>query len=481
MVLFKTENLAFRYPDSRQKSLSGLNLEIEAGEFILVMGESGSGKSTLLKLLNPKTAPFGEAEGKIKVNAGEIGFVCQNPSLSFVSETVRSELAFALENRGLDNNTISMKIGEGASFFNLSDMLDRKISTLSGGERAAVAIAAAMINNPDVIILDEPMAQLDSKAAFDLINILKRLNNELGVTVIISSHISDGIIDACDRLLVLKNGENIFFDRPVSAVDSVMPFMPLSARLFGSDVLTVKQAVPRAEGLREKKPQRQEQSRVVVKLKNVTFSYGKNQKNVLDFLSFTAFDKKIHAVIGSNGSGKTTLLKVIAGIEKQQSGKLVIDGRMAYLPQNPVYLFTKDTVGEEADNDALRKFGLERYCDMHPYDLSEGQKQKLALAILSRGEYDILLLDEPSKALDTFSKKELTDFLKNLGKTVIFVSHDLDFVGDTADYVSFLSDGAITAAGDRREVLSGLSFYTTQLRRITRRCLSSAVSREDLI
>ena len=177
---------------------------------------------------------------------------------------------------------------------------------------------------------------------------------------------------------------------------------------------------------------------------------------------------------------RSTLLKIIAGIKKPYSGKCKVNGRIAYMPQSPQYLFTKDTVGEEISADTARRFELDNELKRHPYDLSGGQQQKLALAILAEQEYDILLLDEPTKALDVFYKNEFIRYIKSLNKTIIIVSHDLDFVGDIADYVSFLSDGIITLNGERRQVLSNLSFYTTQVRRITKNILTSAVSVEDL-
>ncbi|MGN1202007.1 MAG: ABC transporter ATP-binding protein, partial [Eubacterium sp.] len=200
-------------------------------------------------------------------------------------------------------------------------------------------------------------------------------------------------------------------------------------------------------------------------------------------LSFEAYKGKVLSIIGANGCGKTTLLKVIAGIKKPYSGRVKVNGKIAYMPQNPRYLFTQDTVGDEIDYETAKKFCLDSFLNHHPYDLSGGQMQKLALAILSQQDFDILLLDEPSKALDKFFKADLIDYIKALaksGKTVIIVSHDLDFVGDVSDYVSFLSDSVITVTGSRRQVLSLLNYYTTQIRRITKAHLNSAVSTEDL-
>lgn len=480
MVLLKTEDLTFSYPNCEVNSLKNVNIEINKGEFVLLMGRTGSGKSTLLKLFNKHIAPVGDCRGNITVNSNSIAYVSQNPELTFVCESVRGELAFALENKCMKNDEIALRLGEIASFFNLNDLLDEKINNLSGGEKSTVALAGAMIDNCDTLILDEPVSQLDTKASFDFINLLKRVNSELGVTVIMASHISDGIIDSADRLIVLDDGEVIFNDNPNNPNDDVLDLYPLSSRLFDSHPLTVKDAQRQEKRFKEKPVIKAEKTGRIAELKNITFSYEKGGADILDGLSFVAYENKIHSIIGANGSGKTTLLKVIAGIKKAYSGRVKINGKIAYMPQNPQYLFTKDTVLEEISLDTAKRFGLESLMTHHPYDLSGGQMQKLALAILSEAEFDILLLDEPTKALDTYSKNELKAYLRGLNKTVIIVSHDLDFVGEISDYVSFLSDGIIVISGERREVLSGLNYYTTQLRRITRSYLNNAVSLEDV-
>ncbi len=486
MVLFETKDLSFSYPKCKSNALDGVSLSISRGEFILLMGRTGSGKSTLLRMLKKELSPFGEINGQITDNSRRTGFVIQNTDVSFVAENVRGELAFALENMKLKNDEIAVRIGETASFFNLSDLLDKKLSDLSGGERAVVAIAAAMISDVDALVLDEPLAQLDPKSTDQIINLLKRVNEELGMTVIISSHTADRIADFCDRLIIIDNGKIISDNTPDFLKDSekVLDYLPVYTSLFKEHPLTVKEAIPLAYSLREKECSVTEKAETAAVMKNITFSYGKKERDILSLLSFKAYKGTVHSIIGANGSGKTTLLKVLAGVKKAYGGKVKTYGKIAYMPQNPKYLFTMDTVLEEIDEKAAEEFELSDYLNHHPYDLSTGQMQKLALAILSLQDFDILLLDEPSKALDSFSKNSLKKYIRNLaeqGKTIIIVSHDLDFVGDVSDYVSFLSDGIITITGERRQVLSSLNYYTTQIRRITRSHLKSAVSAEDLI
>ncbi|MGN1329505.1 MAG: ABC transporter ATP-binding protein [Eubacterium sp.] len=486
MAVFKTENLTFSYPKSDKKAVDNVNIQIEKGELVLLMGESGNGKSTFLRLLKKELSPFGKITGNIVSDCKNIAFVQQNPDTSFVSETVRGELVFALENRNMTDAEIAVRLGEISSFFNINDILDSKLSCLSGGEKATVSIAAAMIDNADVLILDEPFAQLDPKAVLSVSSMLKRINTELGVTVIMASHTCAEVIDFCDRLIVLRNGRCICNTSVREAVkeNSLLDFFPAFTSLFDERPLTVKEAIPLSAKFSEKPLNKEKETEPAVVLKNITFAYGKSEPDILNRLSYIAYRGKINSIIGSNGSGKTTLLKVMGGIKKAYSGNVKATGKICYMPQNVRYLFTKDAVGEEISLATAEKLGIADCINQHPFDLSGGQAQKLAFGILLEQNADIFLLDEPSKTFDTRSKKILTELLKSLckqGKTVIMVSHDIDFVGEISDYVSFLSDGIISSAGDRRQVLSSLKFYTTQIRRITAGSLEFAVSAEDLV
>lgn len=486
MAYIETKNLTFTYPDCSENALENVNLRINRGEFVLLMGRSGSGKSTLLKLLKKEISPYGNIKGNIESEFTDSAFVVQDTDNSFVSENVRGELAFALENQKLKNDKIAVKLGEIASFFNLAEILDKKIFDLSGGERATVAVAAAMIGAPELLILDEPLSQLDPKASYQLVSLLKRVNDELGTTVVMASHISDGIVDLCDKMVILDKGKIIAQGAPkkIAENDSVLPFFPAYTSLFESRPLTVKEAVSLNGNFKEKSPNNKDFSEKALEIKNIVFAYGKNEKDILDRLSLTVFKGSVHSIIGANGSGKTTLLKVIAGIKKQYSGKVKLSGKVAYLPQNPRYLFTKDTVVEEIGQSSAKALFPDNYKTRHPYDLSGGEMQKLAVAILLKQDFDIILMDEPVKSLDYFSKQEIKEIIEDLtnkGKTVLMVTHDLDFAGEVSDFVSFLSDGIIALTGDRRTVFSSLDFYTTQIRRVTKSYLSSAVALEDII
>ena len=343
MVLFKTENLNFTYPASSDKALEDVSLEISSGDFVLLMGKTGSGKSTLLSMLKKEISPVGKVSGRVEVNTNSVSFVCQNPELSFVSEYVRGELAFVLENSIKNRSQIAVKIGETASYFNLTDLLDSKISNLSGGEKVMVSVAAAMAGDCDALILDEPFAWLDPKASQQLIYMLKRINDELGVTVIVSTHSSQGLVDICDKILIMEQGRILFDDTAdnLRFNNRALDFFPLCTKLFDERPLTVKQAISYAANLKEKEVEELSEGDTVLEIKNLTFAYEKKGRDILSNLNFKAFKGRIHAVIGANASGKTTFLKAAAGIRKAYSGRVKSFGKMAYLPQNVRYLLPK--------------------------------------------------------------------------------------------------------------------------------------------
>lgn len=487
MEILKTEGLTFSYPDTSQKAIDDLSLSFTGGELVLIMGRVGSGKSTFLRLIKKEIAPYGTLKGSMDINAERVAYVSQNAENTFVSETVRGELAFGFENECLPNEDIALKIGETASFFNITDILDKKLSQLSGGEKATVAIAAAMLGNADILLLDEPLAQLDPKASAQLVSIIKRVNDELGTTVIIASHISEGIIELCDRVVFFENGRLLKQGsaKELAVNDELLPFYPLFTPLFEERPLTVKEARSCQKRYNEKPLNIFEQSdKDAVIIKNVCFAYGKNMPDVFDALTLNIKQGEVHSIIGANGSGKTTLLKLIANIIKAYSGKVKLNGSCAYVPQNVRYLFTGDKVSDEIREETAKRFLPIEYLERHPYDLSGGEQQLLALAKVSEQGFDILLLDEPTKSIDAFAKKTLSEYISQqraLGKTIVIASHDLDFCAENSDSVSFLSDGCIALSSSSKKVFSSLTLYTTQIRRITRSYLSSAVSTEDLI
>ena len=450
MALFETKNLTFSYPLSDKTALKNVDLKVEQGEFILVMGKSGSGKSTLLRLLKKEIAPVGKIGGEININCDSIGFVGQNPETSFVCDNVRSELAFALENEKYSNDEITVRIGETASFFNLNFLLDKKIDELSGGEKASVAIASAIISDVQVLLLDEPLSQLDPKAVTTVSSMLKRINEELGVTVIVVSHSSEEFIDFCDRLVILENGEIICNDTPYNAKNnaSLLPYFPICTRLFDERPLNIKSAVSLADKLKEKplENKNENKSEVCVNLKNITFAYNKNQRDILSRLDFKAYKAQINCIIGANGSGKTTLLKILMGDLSRDDGTFKFGASLmtGYFDQVQAKLDLSKTVLDEVWSaypfmtetkvrNALAAFlfkGEEVYRKLDV--CSGGERARVALLKLMLGGYNFLLLDEPTNHLDAFSREELENTLLNYSGTMLIVSHDRYFINKLA-------------------------------------------------
>lgn len=480
MAFLEIENLSFTYPGGERKALDNVNISVYEGELCLVVGKSGCGKSTLLRLLKKEIAPSGTACGKIKNSAVNIGFVNQDVESNIVTDSVCAELAFALENLGYGRDKTGLKIAEIASYFNLNSIFNDKTDNLSGGTKQLLSLASALVSNPQMIIFDEPVSQLDVVSAENFINTVIKLNREQGITVLISSHKIDSLLPVADKIIYLENGGASVFESPQDFADflikkdddfkSVLPAFTQVMADAPIDFISAKKSALNLEfcdNLIENNS-----AEKALEAKNISFAYKKGLNNVLYRLNFCAYKGKINAVIGSNGSGKTTLLKILSGIYKPIGGKVKSNGKVCYMPQNVKTMFLKDTVFEELDCDevCLRQFDLERLKNRNPFDLSGGEEQKLAVAKIIKTGADIILLDEPTKSVDAVFKSQLAKMLRTLcskGKTVVIVTHDIEFAGRYADYVSFLFDGNIISANERKKFFSNLDVYTTVLSRLT--------------
>ena len=455
MAFLEIENLSFTYPNCDEKALDGVNISVSEGSLCLVVGKSGSGKSTLLRLLKKEIAPSGKISGKIKIVTDNIGFVSQNVESNIVTDTVSSELAFSLENKGVGREKAGLKIAETASYFNLNGIYNDKTDSLSGGTKQLLSLASVVISNPDMIIFDEPVSQLDPVSAENFLNTVLKLNREQGITVLISSH-------KIDKLLPVESSSNF---------KSVLPAYTQALSGAPIDFITAKKQISDTQ-FTENHIDIIDDNEKALFAKNLCFAYKKGQKNVLFRLNFCAYKGKINAVVGANGSGKTTLLKILSGIYKPYSGKVKAYGKICYMPQNVKTMFLKDTVFEELDCDDiyLKQFGLMHLKSRNPFDLSGGEEQRLAIAKIVKTGADIILLDEPTKSVDAPFKAELAEMLKALcrkGKTIVIVTHDLEFAGRYCDFASFLFDGDIIVSDERKRFFANLDVYTTVLSRLT--------------
>lgn len=516
MEILDIKDLSFAYPDGN-RVLDNISFSVNKGEFIVLCGETGGGKSTLLRLIKRELAPKGDVSGTIlfegnplcsltpEGSASEIGFVMQNPEHQTVTDKVWHELAFGLENLGMTREYIRLRTAETASFFGIDKWFDKDVSQLSGGQKQILCLAAVTAMNPKLLILDEPTSQLDPVAASEFITILQKLNRELGITVIISEHRLEELIPVCTGMLVLEKGRVLAFDKPEKAITEIkdnkrlMLSMPCAARIFslldgrGKCPLTVNEGRKFIEDNFDNKISQPEiipythEKEKALEFKDAYFRYSREAPDVLRGLSFTVYKNEIYCILGSNGSGKTTALTAAAGLNRIYSGRISIFGKdmkklckqpdfhknIAYLPQDVQTVFLKNTVREELEeiDGGEIPFDISQLYDRHPYDLSGGEQQLAAIAKILKNKPRILLLDEPTKGIDAYTKHNLCDLIKSIrdtGITVVIVTHDVEFAAECGDRCGMFFRGEIISEGIPREFFSGNYFYTTAPSRITR-------------
>ena len=517
MELFSIENLSFSYNNSDKTALENINLKINSGEFVLVIGESGCGKTTLLRMMKKELAPYGKTVGEIfykrkKISslssdesASSIGFIMQDPDSQIVTDKVYSELAFGLENLGYNKEIIRSRVAEFSSYFGLSDMLERDTNSLSGGEKQILNLASVMVMTPEVIILDEPVSMLDPIFSAEFINTLKRINDDFGTTVIIAEHHLNEVLKFADKAALIENGKLVGYnsvkeicklvkDKPIEKT------MPAPVRIFnaaksGKDCpITVKEGREYLSGLNVKKKYISKKeikySEEILNVKNLWFRYEKNSKDILKNCSLSVKKDEVYALLGENGSGKSTLLNLINGNLKPYRGRVKHKSKIAYLPQNPKNVFVKDTVKDDlklVNNsylELLTEFNLNSFLNTHPYDLSGGELQRAAICKILLNSPDILLLDEPTKGLDNFAKLNLGNYLLNLrdkGLTIVIVTHDLEFAADFSDRCGLLFGGEVTSECSSRKFFSENIFYTTPAAKISKGIIDNAVTSNDII
>ncbi len=533
MDILQIENLSFRYPGADRNAVEQVSFSVRSGEFMVVCGESGCGKTTLLRLLKPELAPAGNRTGSIAYGGGDptpadIGYVLQNPDNQIVTDKVWHELAFGLENMGLPTEVIRRRVGEMASYFGIQDWFRKRTDELSGGQKQLLNLAAVMVMQPKVLILDEPTSQLDPIAASDFLATLRKLNRELGLTVILAEHRLEEVFPGADRVLLMDGGRVLVCDVPERVGDALPAEHPMRAglpsavRIFQSlhipdrCPLTVRQGrdfLERHFGDRGgvlPEPEYRHGETVAVELKNVWFRYERDLPDVLRGTSVQVYGGELYAVLGGNGTGKTTMLQVIAGIGKAYRGRVLIEGRqireyrgnslyrgvLALLPQNPQTVFIRDTVRADFDeileahgvpkqeralrvSGAAERFGITHLLDRNPFDLSGGEQQKCALAKVLLTEPRVLLLDEPTKGIDAGAKRVLRDILTRLkadGMTLLMVTHDVEFAAETADRCALFFDGEVLSADTPSRFFGGNTFYTTAANRMARTLCPNAVT-----
>ncbi|BCV21625.1 ABC transporter ATP-binding protein [Moorella sp. Hama-1] len=541
MSLFQSENLIYYYPDRERPALKDFNLRIDEGEFLLVIGGSGSGKSTLARVLAGLIPDFygGRFGGRVYFQgrdireidrrqlAREVGIVFQDPEKQLVMTSVEAEIAFGLENLGLTPAEMSRRVAEVLHFLDLTEVKQEFTAQLSGGQKQKLALAAVLAMQPRVLVCDEPTSQLDPVAAEEFLNLAKRLNEEMGLTIILIEQRLERCFHLADRLVYMDDGQIIYEGTPAQfarwAAPKEIPFIPPVARFFAgtgfsSIPVTVKegrrllrsnfniiQETPgepvwlKTSGAASGKQRviKGNPKEPVLSMSKVWFAYP-NGKEALQDVSMQIAAGELVAVLGANGAGKSTLLKTMAGLLKLGRGRMLVkgrdpgkngdrpgDGRIAYLSQNPNDYLFQDTVEEEllftlnnfglpddgVVDELLAKLGLEPCRRVNPRDLSGGERQRVALASILVTRPALLLLDEPTRGMDYRLKDELGALLTALGKEgagVVLVTHDVEFAAAYATRVLVMAAGRVVADGPKHQVLGESVFYSTQIGKMCR-------------
>ncbi len=548
--VFELNNFTYYYPHHSKPSLHQVSLEVNEGEFLLLIGRSGSGKSTLARALCGLVPDFygGSVSGDILYQgvslnkwaksqlAGQIGIVFQEPDSQLFYRNVERDIAFGLENLGLPNSYMQRRVAEMMDFLNLNALRKRDSSTLSGGEKQKIALAGVLAMNPRVLILDEPTSQLDPVATGEFLKLVKDLNDEYAITIILIEQRLEQSFPLADRVLILEEGKIIFQGDSREelrwAAEQNYPLMPvipaLFARVTNKDLpLTIKEGrkllsefglTPYPEvshrdnengkpgqvqsgvvyepdkevtlGERSRKP-RSDKGKPLVEIKRLSFTYPHGGPALRD-VNLNIWLGECVALVGANGAGKSTLLQIMAGLLPVNSGYArvgdfsgkdlkaeKVNRLLGYLPQNLNNFFLADTVSQDIALNSqiaagevdfwLDKMNLQEFREDDPRKLSTGEKHRVAMAALLGANPDLILLDEPTTGLDGEQKKEIGELLLKLcqqNKSVLLVTHDIDFASEYAGRLVFMHNGTILADGSVQEVMAGNTFYTSQAARL---------------
>ncbi len=515
-ALLSFEGVTYRYPGVERPALDAIDLAIGAGEFCVLAGLSGSGKSTLLRAACGLVPHFhgGRFAGRVELGGldtrehgparlGSLaGVLFQDPETQLVTSTVRAELSLALEGRGAGGAAVARGVEEVALALGIDALLDRATHGLSGGEKQRVALGAALVGRPRVVLLDEPTSQLDPVAGDELIGLLRRLNEEWDTTIVLAEHRLERCLGAADRVIALErgalacDGDPATFLRwaerrapalqtpgaklfalaglqppPVAVRQARATLRSLALLPEADETSAAAQAPAPARPARRRRLRRSDSPSAALELRGVWHEL-RDGPAILRGVSLCLQPGESVALMGRNGAGKSTLLRHAAGLLEPTRGKVQRAGRVALLLQNPGDYFIHERVEQEASAEALASVGLSALASRNPRDLSGGERQRLALAIVAGAGDDapaVLALDEPTRGMDREAKAELAAELRRRageGQAVIVATHDPEFAAACAERAVLLADGRAIADGPTAELLSGGWYFATETARI---------------
>lgn len=549
-VIYQLDQISFTFPEEKQPVLQNISLQIYEGEFLTIAGPSGCGKSTFLRLLKKEVQPTGTITGEIcfrgkaldsipEIESMEsISIVFQDPENQLIMDEVEHELAFPLENLNLSQDLMKKRMAEITSFLGINTWLDKKTHQLSGGQKQLLNLATSLVIHPKVILLDEPTAQLDPIAAKELLQMLNRLNEEFGMTVILIEHRLEDVLPITDRILLMDHGKIDYLGAPQAVMKEIkakrdtkfISYLPSISQIYlslspSSESVTIPITVKEGRNwIRERLPVSPKQAELpiskegnlpyppLMELKKIQFQYEKKGDYLLNQVDIQLYSHDFLAIFGGNGTGKSTLLQIMAGLLHPQQGHILLEGKkikeypsseryqkIGYLAQNPMLHFIHDSVnkelshtlsqfphlrlGDELEN-LVKRLGIHHLLERHPHDCSGGEKQKIALAGVLLRKPNILILDEPTKGLDPLSKRELGNILQEIhqsGITLVMVTHDLEFAAQHATRCAMLFQGMLTSQGTPQQFFQENFFYTTTINRMVREVLPGAITKEEVL